>query len=64
MAQTKLFGKDLSAYDSINIDELLLTLTEEEIEELGQDLIDPDVSKTNDCKHHGTWCSIHKSISG
>ena len=44
MAQTKLFGKDLSAYDEINIEELLLTLTEEEIEELGTDLIDPDVS--------------------
>ena len=45
MAQTKLFGKDLSAYDDINIEELLLTLTEQEIDELGQELIDPDVSK-------------------
>ncbi len=44
MAQTKLFGKDLSAYDDINVDELLLTLTEEQIDELGQELIDPDVS--------------------
>lgn len=40
----KLFGKDVSAYDDINIDELLTQLTEAEIEELGQELIDPDVS--------------------
>lgn len=45
MAQTKLFGKDLSAYDNINIEELLLTLTDQEIQELGDDLIDPDVSE-------------------
>ena len=40
----KLFGKDTKAYDDINIDERLKTLTEEELEELGQELIDPDVS--------------------
>ncbi len=44
MAQPKLFGKDLSAYDDIDIDELLQTLSPEELEELGTELIDPDVS--------------------
>ncbi len=44
MAQPKLFGKDLSAYDDIDIDELLTTLSPEELEELGTELIDPDVS--------------------
>jgi len=44
MANTKLYGKDLAEYDDINIDELLETLTPEQIEELGQELIDPDDS--------------------
>jgi len=44
MAQTKLFGKDLSAYQDIDLDALLATLNEEELEELGQELIDPDDS--------------------
>ena len=43
-APVKLFGKDLKAYEDIDIDKLLETLTEEELEELGQELIDPDVS--------------------
>ena len=42
----KLYGKDLSAYDDIDIDELLEKLTPEELEELGQELIDPDVSRS------------------
>ena len=46
LAMAKLFGKDTKAYDDINIDELLSTLTEAELEELGQELIDPDVSLT------------------
>ena len=44
MAQYKLFGKDLKEYEDIDIDDLLQKLTPEEIEELGQELIDPDVS--------------------
>ena len=44
MANPKLYGKDLREYDDINIDELLETLSPEEIEELGMELIDPDVS--------------------
>lgn len=44
MAETKLFGKSLKAYEDINLDELLATLTEEEIETLGNELIDPDDS--------------------
>ena len=43
-APVKLFGKDIKAYEDIDIDKLLETLTEEELEELGQELIDPDVS--------------------
>lgn len=42
---TKLYGKDLSKYDDIDLDELLSKLTEEELVELETDLIDPDVSK-------------------
>ena len=41
----KLYGKDLSAYDDIDLDELLKQLNEQELEELSLDLIDPDVSK-------------------
>ena len=44
MANTKLYGKDLSEYDDIDIDALLEELTPEQIEELGTELIDPDVS--------------------
>lgn len=43
-AKMKLYGKDLAEYDDIDIDELLEKLTPEELEELGQELIDPDVS--------------------
>lgn len=44
MAGVKLYGKDLSFYDDIDVDALLLELNDEEIEELGAELIDPDVS--------------------
>lgn len=44
MASMKLYGKDVKAYDDIDVDALLATLTEEELEELGQELIDPDDS--------------------
>ena len=40
----KLYGKDLSKYDDIDLDDLLAKLTEEELEELETELIDPDVS--------------------
>ena len=43
-APTKLYGRDLKEYEDIDIDALLETLTEEQIEELGTELIDPDVS--------------------
>lgn len=42
MGTYKLHGKDLSAYADIDIEALLGELTEEQIEELGRDLIDPD----------------------
>jgi len=42
MAQMKLHGKSIAAYEDIDIDALLATLTEEELEELGTELIDPD----------------------
>ncbi|ELU14605.1 hypothetical protein CAPTEDRAFT_226991 [Capitella teleta] len=41
---TKLYGKDASKYDDIDLDELLSKLTEEELVELETDLIDPDDS--------------------
>ena len=44
MAGVKLYGKDLSAYDDIDVDALLLTLNEDELEQLGAELIDPDDS--------------------
>lgn len=40
----KLYGKDLSKYDDIDLDDLLSKLTEEELVELETDLIDPDDS--------------------
>ena len=42
---TKLFGKDLSAYDDIDIDDLLDQLSPEELELLAGD-VDPDVSSS------------------
>jgi len=42
MADTKLYGKSLKEYEDIDVDALLSQLTEEELEQLGQDLIDPD----------------------
>lgn len=43
-APVKLYGKDLSEYADIDLDELLSKLTEEELEEIGTELIDPDDS--------------------
>ncbi|VDP41702.1 unnamed protein product [Echinostoma caproni] len=41
MSHKLLFGKELASYDDDDIDELLAKLTEEEIEQLNEDL-DPD----------------------
>lgn len=41
----KLYGKDLSAYDEVDVDELLSQLTTEEINMLAKE-VDPDVSCT------------------
>lgn len=41
---SKLYGKDTSAYDDIDLDELLSQLNEAQLEQLSLDLIDPDVS--------------------
>lgn len=38
----KLYGKDLSAYDEIDVDELLSQLSQEEITMLAKE-VDPDV---------------------
>jgi len=43
MAHTKLYGKDLKAYQDVDLDALLSKLTDEELEELHTELIDPDV---------------------
>lgn len=43
MANTKLFGKDLSQYEDVDIDELLEQLSPEELEMLAGEA-DPDVS--------------------
>ena len=40
-----LLKKD-STYEDVDFDDLLGKLTEEELEQLGQELIDPDVSDT------------------
>ena len=40
---TKLYGKDLSIYDEMDLDELLTQLTQEELEQLSRE-VDPDVS--------------------
>jgi len=42
-AHTKLYGKDLKAYQDVDLDALLAKLTDEELEELHTELIDPDV---------------------
>jgi len=46
MAHTKLYGKDLKAYQDVDLDALLSKLTDEELEELHTELIDPDVCMT------------------
>ena len=43
MAQTKLYGRDLKAYQDVDLDDLLSKLTDAELEELHTELIDPDV---------------------
>ena len=45
MAHTKLYGKDLKAYQDVDLDALLAKLTDAELEELHTELIDPDVCK-------------------
>jgi tropomodulin len=44
MAQTKLYGRDLKAYQDVDLDDLLSKLTDAELEELHTELIDPDDS--------------------
>lgn len=39
----KLYGKDLSEYENMDVDELLAQLSQEELEMLSRD-VDPDVS--------------------
>lgn len=41
---SKLYGRDLSEYDNIDIEELLDKLSEEELEQLSLE-VDPDVSQ-------------------
>lgn len=41
----KLYGKDLSEYDEVDVDELLAQLSAEEIKILAKE-VDPDVSST------------------
>lgn len=48
MTTKKLYGKDLKAYQDIDLEELLAKLTDAELEELHTELIDPDVC-TNTC---------------
>lgn len=43
-APQKLYGKDLKEYDNIDLDDLLSQLTDDQIKELGEELIDPDDS--------------------
>jgi len=45
MAHTKLYGKDLKAYQDVDLDALLAKLTDAELEELHTELIDPDVCR-------------------
>ena len=47
-AQNKLFGKDLSQYEELDIDDLLEQLSPEELEMLAGEA-DPDVSKSSIC---------------
>jgi len=41
-APQMLYGKDLKEYDNIDLDDLLSQLTDDQIKELGEELIDPD----------------------
>jgi len=42
MTTRKLYGKDLSEYENMDVEDLLAHLTEEELEVLSRD-VDPDV---------------------
>jgi len=44
MTTRKLYGRDLSEYEHMDVDELLTHLTPEELELLSKD-VDPDVSQ-------------------
>jgi tropomodulin len=48
---TKLYGKDLSAYDDVDVDTLLSQLSPEEINILAKE-VDPDVSTIFKCDFH------------
>lgn len=41
----KLFGRELSTYDEVDVDELLAKLSQEELTMLAKE-VDPDVSNT------------------
>ena len=45
MAHQKLYGKDIKEYIDMDLDEMLSKLTEEELQQLGDELIDPDVCR-------------------
>ena len=46
---SKVRAKDTSADFDVDIDYLLENLSPEELEKLGEELIDPDVSSANNC---------------
>lgn len=51
----KLYGKDLSVYDDVDVETLLDKLTPEEINVLAKE-VDPDVSVSSICQSiQGTW---------
>lgn len=51
----RLFGRELSSYDEVDVDELLAKLTQEELNMLAKE-VDPDVSKfcLPSLEKHGT----------
>lgn len=66
MATTKLFGKDLSQYEELDIDDILEQLSPEELEMLAGE-VDPDVSvvdgscSCNNSRSSSSSCSINNS---
>lgn len=54
---SRLYGKDLKAYEDLDVDTLLSRLTAEELEELNNE-VDPDVSTLS-----GFFCTSWKSVS-